>query len=346
MTKKTICVTGGGGYIGSWIVKYLLDNNYNVRTTVRSKKSDIYRHLTKKNLSPDSSGDLELYEADLLIPNSFGQAFSGCDIVIHSASPFIFTKKSNDPVNHLIKPAIMGTQNILESVNKIESIKSVILTSSILAISSLPSATKVFDESCWAYEANIKNSPYHLSKRLAEEKAWEMVETQNRWSLTVINPGFVMGPTLSTRSNDGSIGFMQDVLNGKYIVCPAISLPVVDVRDVAQAHLRVIEAHDNTMNQRYICASESIYIKEIGEILRDKYGERYRLPRYNLPKWCLYLILPFIPITRAVAKKMFGIPFKFSNVKIQRDLDVQFHPIKNTLYDMVESMIEFGLVNK
>ena len=132
MSKATVLVTGGSGYIASWVVKYLLEEGYTVRATVRNLRSeDKVAHL--KAMEREYSGKLQLFEADLLTEGSFDESMKGCDVVIHTASPF-FIKGLKDAQKQLVDPALQGTRNVLETANRAESVKRVVLTSSVAAI--------------------------------------------------------------------------------------------------------------------------------------------------------------------------------------------------------------------
>ena len=129
---KPVLVTGGTGYLASWIVKQLLDEGRDVRTTVRNlAQKDKYAHLTE--IAVKSKGKLQLFEADLLKSGSFSEAMKGCELVIHTASPFKISGIKNAQ-KELVEPALEGTRNVLDSVNKTESVKRVVLTSSVVAV--------------------------------------------------------------------------------------------------------------------------------------------------------------------------------------------------------------------
>ena len=181
--KKPILITGGSGYIASWIVHYLLEKGYQVRATVRDKKNKKkVEHLEKIN--SETKGNLDLFEADLTSEGSFDQAIKDCELIIHTASPFVIGKVK-DPLKDLIEPAENGTQNVLEGVNRVGGVKKVVLTSSVAAIYSdsidIGQAPKgVFNEECWNTKSNLKHNAYSYSKTLAEKKAWEIHDRQNQ----------------------------------------------------------------------------------------------------------------------------------------------------------------------
>ena len=169
----TICVTGAGGFIASWLVKYLLERGYNVRGTIRG---DPPAHLTSL---PHAKERLTLYKADLLTPGSFDHAFAGCDGVFHTASPFFFQTK--DPENELLKPAIEGTLSVLNSAYNTPSVKRVIVTSSTAAVMIGNYDTNhEFVEDDWSDAELLKMTKqwYLLSKTLAERAVWDFYNSK------------------------------------------------------------------------------------------------------------------------------------------------------------------------
>lgn len=344
MSQTKVCVTGAAGYIGSWIVKQLLDKGYIVHATVRNPKDPKNAHLNKNTMSPNSTGELKIFAADLEQPESFDLALQDCNILIHSASPFILTEKPKDPVKELINPAVNGTKNILQSVNRTKSIKHVVLTSSITAVTSYSDAVKVFDENDWNEQTTLEENPYDLSKKLAEEVAWEIAKQTDQWQLTTILPGLVLGPAINAKQNFGSIDIMQKIMDGRYLLGFNICLPIVDVRDVAAAHILAFENFEVSKGQRYLCVNECLFFMQMVAYLQPKYGKTHRLPVANAPKWLLYLTTKFHPIPVSVIKYSIGVPMMVNNKKIVHDLGLQFHPINDTLIEMADSLVNLGLV--
>ena len=175
--KSPVLVSGGSGYLASHIIQQLLAEGYTLHTTVRNKSNtEKYSHLT--DLAKNSKGRLVIFEADLLKPDSFAEAMQQCSHVFHTASPFKIDKIKN-PQQELIDPAVNGTKNILETVNATESVKRVVLTSSIVAImgdavdaEAIPD--RVFTEKIWNTSSGLSHQPYSYSKTLAEKTAWEI----------------------------------------------------------------------------------------------------------------------------------------------------------------------------
>ena len=185
--KHTILVTGGTGYIGSWVVKGLLEKGHTVRLTVRKKnKKEKYQFLTV--IAGKNEGSLEIWEADLLRSGSFDEAAIGCDSIAHIASPFILNVK--DAKLDLVDPAVKGTINVLEAANKSNSIKKVVLTSSTVAIygdniDMKKQNLSILTEEHFNTSSSLSHQPYPYSKVQAEKKAWEMVRQQSTWELIV-----------------------------------------------------------------------------------------------------------------------------------------------------------------
>ncbi len=196
MNKSVITVTGGTGYIASWIVRDLLNQGHNVRITVRDKSNvEKYQHLL--DIEEKTEGELSIFEADLLTIGSFDSAVCGADFVMHTASPFVLDDSGNTQKS-LIDPAVNGTRNLLDAVNRSNSVKRVILTSSIAAIygdnvEMRDKGLKSLDETIWNESSSLTHNAYSFSKTEAEKAAWEIAKKQDKWDLIKIHPGFVLG---------------------------------------------------------------------------------------------------------------------------------------------------------
>ncbi|MCK5886025.1 MAG: NAD-dependent epimerase/dehydratase family protein, partial [Alcanivorax sp.] len=232
-------VTGASGYIAGWIVKYLLEAGHTVHATVRDpNKAKSVDHL--KRIADAAPGTLKLFKADLLDAESFDAPMQGCDILMHTASPFVLDGFT-DAYEALVRPAVEGTRNVLNAANRCETLKRVVLTSSVASVYGDATDMKgksAFTEADWNTTSSVDHNPYQYSKVAAEREAWKIHDGQSQWDLVTINPGMVYGPSLTNASNSASIGTLLDMGRGKLKTgVPALEYGMVDVREVAQAHL-------------------------------------------------------------------------------------------------------------
>jgi len=316
-------VTGVSGYLGGHVVKTLVDKGYHVRGTVRSLK-DSSKIDELKKLFPS----IKLYEADLLKMGSFDEAIAGADYVFHTASPFpVLGITFADPYKEVVEPALEGTKNVLESVSKAPSVKRVVLTSSIAAIAGIRPPGHIFDENDWNLDSTLTGETYRYSKRIAEEVAWSLAKDK-KIDLVVINPSFILGPVLTSRCDATSIKAVKSFLDGSTAESgvKAFAFGCVDVRDVAEAHVRAAEVKE--ANGRYmVTTTEAISQLELVDLLR-KSG---KFDAYPLP-------------TKEVEPVKTRL--KYSNAKAQTDLGLKFTSISQTIVDMAISLINLGVVPK
>lgn len=339
MNHQTILVTGGTGYIGSWVVKLLLERGYTVRVTVRNKFREAgYAHLV--NLAKGLPGKLEIHEADLLKPGSYDAPARGADAVFHMASPF--TLRFRNPEKDLIEPAVQGTLNVLTAASQSGSVKKIIQTSSVVAIYGDAADMQdlgldAFTEEQFNTTSSARHQPYPYSKLLAEKAAWELAATQQQWQLVVVNPAFVMGPSISPASDSESIAFMKNMLTGKFFTgVPKLDFGIVDVRDVALAHILALET-EKAGGRNILCAG-SLSMMEMALIIKKSFPGKFRLPLMISPKFMVFLIgWAFGLSSRYVARNV-GYPLVFDNTKSRRQLGLQFRPMADTLTDMVRQM--------
>jgi nucleoside-diphosphate-sugar epimerase len=262
------------------------------------------------------------------------------------ASPF--TLRFDDAEKELIQPALEGTRNVLTAANASSTVQKVVLTSSVAAIygdniDQKEQGLDVLDEKQFNETSSVDHQPYSYSKVLAEKEAWKMAEAQNQWKLVVINPSFVMGPSLSKHSNSESLAFMQDMLSGKYRMgAPDLMFGYVDVRDVAEAHLLALERADAL--GRHLLAERTASVLDLVELLKAKSGDQYKLPLMKAPKWLLLLIAPLFGLKRKFVKRNVGHKIKLDASKSKEKLGVNYRPLEETVADMVEQMENDGMV--
>ena len=343
--NKPILVTGGTGYLASWIVKQLLEDGLNVHTTVRDKSNQHkYQHLL--DIEKESKGKLNIFEADLLIDHSFQKAMADCELVIHTASPFKITGIKNAE-KELVQPALQGTRNVLFTANDTHSVKRIVLTSSIAAMvgdtADIDELNKgITTEKSWNATSSSDHQPYSYSKTMAEKEAWKITEKQGRWDLVVINPGFILGPSLSKRSDSTSIDLMIQLYSGKFKNgAPAGDQAIVDVRDVAHAH--ILAGLTPSASGRHLTAAHQKDFLEIAKVIKNKYPN-YPLPKKYVPKWLFKLIGPLMGFSRKYVSKNVGYNFVFDNSYVKQDLKIDFRPFEKTISDHFEQLLKDGLI--
>lgn len=343
--SKPVLVTGATGYVAGWIVKKLLDEGITVHAAVRNP-DDAEKLKFLNKIADESKGEIKYFKSDLLSDGSYLEAMQGCELVFHTASPF--TLRIKDAQKDLIDPALSGTRNVLNSVNKTESVKRVVLTSSCAAIIgdtkdiiNLPNGTA--DESIWNETSSLTHNPYSYSKTLAEKEAWKIAKSQNRWDLVVINPSLVLGPGINPNITSESLTLVKMLGDGTYKMgAPALDIGVVDVRDLALAHFNA--GYLPEANGRNIISAYRKNFLQFADVLRPIYGDKYPLPKKTLPKFMLWLLAPASGVTRKYVANNIGYPFNVDNRKGIKELNIKYRPFEETIIDFFKQMIESGIL--
>lgn len=342
-----VLVTGANGYVASWLVKSLLERGFDVHGTVRDPLNPSKtEHL--EGIAEGCPGSLSLFRADLLDPDGFDRAMTGCRLVFHTASPLI-VRGVAEPLRELIEPATAGTRNVLLAVNRTPSVRRVVLTSSIVAVygdaADLETlGEEAFDESHWNATSNENHQPYSYSKTLAERLAWTIAAEQARWDLVVVNPGLVLGPGLSRHTKAEGVLVMRDFGNGYYgFGAPALEFAIVDVRDVAEAHIRAGLRPD--AHGRHILVSESLSLIEMAEILRSRFGDGFPFPLRTVSNTAALMLASRRAIPQAVARRNLGYPLRFDSRRAEEALGMTFRPASESIIDHFRQLMDDGLVN-
>lgn len=328
---EKVLVTGSTGFIGLHCIHQLIEKGYSVSGTLRSKsrEEEVRSSLKKANLS---DANLSLYECDLMSDDGWEKAIDGCDYVLHIASPFI--NGLPDHEDDLIKPALTGTQRILKLSAKNPQIKKIIITSSFAAVGDTFNGQTVFNESDWSDPNNNKISAYNKSKTLAEKSAWDFMESNPSFKLTVINPVGVIGPMLSDDIGTSNL-FVKKILDGSTPGNPGLHIGFVDVRDVARAHVDSIK-NEKSNNKRIILSKDEIWVSELSEILRNL---GYKAPKRNIPKWLISVLsvfdkqlgglIPMIGKVRNIESSIFSEVFDWELISIEESAKVTAEQLKS-----------------
>ncbi|MEO4042664.1 NAD-dependent epimerase/dehydratase family protein [Hoeflea sp. CAU 1731] len=347
--SRPVLVTGATGYLAGWIVRRLLEEGFTVHAAVRDPDNEAKTsHL--KAMEADLPGALVLFKADLLEEGSYGPAMDNCHIVFHTASPFTLDVK--DPQRDLVDPAVKGTNNVLQTANRTESVERVVLTSSCAAIygdnadvAKAPGG--VLTEAVWNRSSSLDHQSYSFSKVEAETAAWKIAEAQDRWRLVTINPALIVGPGTADTQTSESFNLMRQLGGGTMKAgAPGYEIGLVDVRDVAEAHLKgalLPEAEG-----RHIVYADHHSLLELAKMLREEFGDGWPFPTRELPKWLVWLLGPITnkAITRKMVALNMGYPWRADNSKSKEALGMKYRSIRSSVTDMFRQMIETGAVKK
>jgi len=341
-TRTPVLVTGASGFIAIHCIIQLLEQGYHVRGTLRSmnRESEL-RSTLAKFVQADER--LAFVQADLLKDDGWKEAVSGCDYVLHVASPFPFETPKDE--NDLIRPAKEGTLRVLRAAAE-KGVKRVVLTSSIAAISAgHPREKTHFNETDWSLSDSPTIGPYPKSKTLAERAAWEFMQTLPQGhplELAVINPGYVLGP-LPDKHQRTSGELIQQMMGGKLPGLARIQFNGVDVRDVAAAHLAAMTIPEAAGN-RFPCVAEQFWIQDAAELLNKHFEARgYKIKMTILPSWLMRIVAIFLKQIRPTLPSLDRETFVDTTL-IRKTLNWQPRNLETTLVDMAESMIELKFI--
>jgi dihydroflavonol-4-reductase len=338
MSVEPVLVTGAAGFVGAEVVARLLAGGHRVRGTARNP--DAADHL---RALPGASEGLTLVAADLLQPASLESAVHGCRQVIHSASPFVLD--AADPQRDLVDPAVEGTLAMLRACQAAGGVQRVVLTSSMAAITDEPRAAPLSEQD-WNVKSTLRRNPYYLSKTLAERAAWRFVEEQRpSFDLVAINPWTVIGPSRAPALNVSNAVFV-DLTKGVFPGYVSLSFAMVDVRDVAEAHVRAMEIP--AASGRYVCASEVLGMREIVAVIRGAgYDQGYKLPRRGLDSAVGNVAVRLFSYLEPRGRGTFvrthlGRVPAFDNAKIRRELGLTFRDVRATIVETMRDLERWG----
>ncbi len=343
---STVLVTGGSGFIATHCSLQLLAAGYQVRTTVRSlnREDDVRAMLRAGGADP---GDrLSFVATDLEKDAGWPEAVAGCDHVLHVASPFpAGIPKSED---ELIIPAREGALRVLRAARD-AGVKRVVLTSSFAAIGyGHKPQTTPFTETDWTDPNGGIMTAYAKSKTLAERAAWDFIAQQNRndgrtLELSVVNPVGVFGPVLGPDFST-SILFIQRMMDGSVPGCPRLYIGVVDVRDVADLHLRAM-TNPAANGERFLAvAGNFMSVHDIAMVLKARMGAAAkRVPTRQLPDWLVRLAALADPAIKQITPEL-GTVKNATGEKACRVLGWTPRSREDAIVATAESLIRFGLL--
>jgi nucleoside-diphosphate-sugar epimerase len=331
---ETVLVTGGSGYLGGWCLVELLRRGYRVRTTVRdvSREPELRARLEPE---VDAGDNLSVLAADLLADEGWEQAVQGCDYVLHVASPFP-PQQPKDP-DELIVPAREGTLRVLKAALD-AGVSRIVVTSSIAAVGgSTNHASAPLTEADWTDADHPKLTPYTRSKTIAERAAWDLVEERGAVEkLAVVNPGAILGPVLSD-DRSFSLELVERLLKGMP-GAPRIGFSIVDVRDVADLHIRAMTTPE-AGGERFIAVARFQWLAEVAAVLRDRLGpDAAKVPKRNVPDFVVRAMGIFDSGVRSIAGQL-GRKVEMSSAKAEAQLGWSPRPVEDTVADCGRSLV-------
>lgn len=337
-----VLVTGGSGFIGSHTILQLLSAGHEVRTTVRNLKREPEVRALLRQGGADPGNRVSFVAADLEKDAGWAEAVAGCEFVLHVASPLPPSVPRDE--NDLIVPAREGTLRVLRAARD-AGVRRVVVTSSFAAIGygHKPQAGP-FDETNWTNLDGGDVAPYTKSKALAERAAWDfMAREGGGLELSVVNPVGVFGPVLGP-DYSASILLVQKLMDGALPGCPRLWFGVVDVRDVADLHLRAM-TDPSARGQRFLAiADDALSMAEMAAILKQNLGKAARrVPTRELPNWLVRLAALRDPAVKLILPEL-GKKKNATSAKARRLLGWSPRSNEEALVSTAESLLRLGLL--
>ena len=341
MERGRVLVTGGSGFIAAYCIAQLLEAGWSVRTTVRSlsKEAKVRQGLPKLT---DKAQEVQFLAADLTAEHGWREAARGCAFVLHVASPLPSTSPQTDEA--IIRPARDGALRVLKAARD-EGVQRVVMTASTASLSyGYGSREAPFTEADWSDVSNRRDtSGYERSKTLAERAAWDWLMAEGaELELTTICPGAVLGPVFSD-DYSASIDIVKRLIDGSLPGLPRYGWPLVDVRDIADLHLRAMTA-PNASGQRYIGAGPFLWMSDMARVLRTQAPQLAKgVPARALPNGLVRLFATFNAANRG---RLYELDKQrpVSSEKAQRELKWTPRSNEDAILATAESLVAAGIV--
>ena len=333
----TVLVSGGSGYIAGFLIRQLVAEGWMVHTTVRSLAKEA---AVRQLLALDNS-KLRFFAADLNADAGWAEAMAGCCHVAHVASPLPMGVPKD--ANELIVPARDGALRALRAA-KAAGVRRFVMTSSVAAIAyGRGRGVHHFTEADWTDPAKPGISPYIQSKTIAERAARDWVAREGGGiEYCSINPSVVLGPVWS-RDYSASVVIVKKLLDGSMAACPDIGFGVVDVRDVADLHVRALKA-SGMAGERFIASGRFIKLREMADLLRAQLGpDAHKVTTRNVPDWLVRVAALLNPLARAVVGELGNVRNQDAS-HAKAVLGWATRPVEKSILDSARSLLALGIV--
>ncbi|TYH28638.1 hypothetical protein ES288_A02G159700v1 [Gossypium darwinii] len=321
--KEAVCVTGANGFIGSWLVRTLLEDGY-TRVHAAIYPGSDPNHLLSLPGATSRGVVLQVYEADVLDYPAVLKAVEGCQGVFHVASPCSL-EDPKDPDKELVRPAVQGTLNVLVAARSAK-VRRVVLTSSISAMVPNPNwdpqTQGPFNESSWTdlEYCKARHKWYPVSKTLAEKAAWEYAE-KHGLDVVAINPATCLGPMLQPNLN-ASCAVLLQLLQGSKDTQEYHWLGAVHVKDVAKAQILLFQSP--VASGRYLCTNGIYQFSQFAQTVSKLF------PHYPVHRFAEETQPGLVPCKEA-AKRLI-------------DLGLVFTPVEDAVRETVDSLVTKGFL--
>ena len=331
-----VFVSGGAGYIALHCISRLIKKGFTVKTSLRdmNRKSEVINSISKV---VDCNDKIEFCELDLLKDDGWNDAVSGCDYVLHVASPVLFGMPKDPDI--LIKPALEGITRCLKAAVK-HKVKRFVMTSSFAAIGS--GSNKIeFNDNDWTDLENEKHA-YNISKTKAEQFLWDYINSldeSKKIEVCAINPVVVIGPSLSDDMGTSNLA-IRKLLDGSMPFIPKFGIDLVDVKDVADMHIEAM-LNKNAAGQRFLLSASTIWYSEVADILRQNNFKK--APKYIVPNIFIKIFALFDKEAKLALDRL-GKKYTLHSNNARNILNWKPRPIENTIIDTAKQLRQLKII--
>jgi dihydroflavonol-4-reductase len=333
----TVLVTGGSGYIGGYVIRQLVAEGWTVHTTIRNLAREAE---VRKALGVDDS-KVKFFAAELLSDAGWAEAMAGCSHVAHIASPIPPGAPKHE--DELIVPAREGALRALRFA-KAAGVKRFVMTSSAAAIAyGHGKGSRTYTEKDWTNLDGPDVYAYVKSKTIAERAARDWVAAEGgSIEYVAICPAAVLGPVASNDYSP-SLEVVKKLLEGALPGCPDFGFGIVDVRDVADLHVRALNAPDMA-GERFVCSGPFLKMIDVARVLKANLGDQAKkVPTRKLPDFLVRIVSLFDPVVKQVLGELGNV----RNMDATHAKDVLgwvARPPEEVILDTAKSLIAHGIV--